>query len=116
MEDMASLYSQYLKICKQDDDTIREFNDRFNTLIGRIDSDFNQRTLFLDSTSIILKENSNPSSGTNSQQKLRRHNMVLVGFKKISNGVIPFPRSILFRTKMMSYGSMRNKNMISKRY
>jgi hypothetical protein len=46
--------------------------------------------------------------------------MVLVGLKKISNGVIPFPRSILFRTKMMSYGSMRKmlrkKNMISQRY
>jgi hypothetical protein len=40
MEDMASLYSQYLKICKQNDETVREFNDRFNTLLGRIDSDF----------------------------------------------------------------------------
>jgi hypothetical protein len=41
--------------------------------------------------------------------------MVLVGLKKISNGVIPFPK-----TKMVSYGSMRKslrkKNMISQRY
>ena len=40
MEDMASLYSQYLKICKQNDETVREFNDRFNTLLGLIDFDF----------------------------------------------------------------------------
>jgi hypothetical protein len=40
MEDMASLYSQYLNICKQNDEVVREFNDRFNTLLGRIDSDF----------------------------------------------------------------------------
>jgi hypothetical protein len=39
MEDMASLYSQYLKICKQNNETVREFNDRFNTLLSRIDSD-----------------------------------------------------------------------------
>jgi hypothetical protein len=40
MEDMASLYSQYLNICKQNHETVREFNDRFNTLLSRIDSDF----------------------------------------------------------------------------
>jgi hypothetical protein len=40
MEDMASIYSQYLNICKQNDEVVREFNDRFNTLLGRIDSDF----------------------------------------------------------------------------
>jgi hypothetical protein len=34
VENMASLYSQYLKICKQNDKNVREFNDRFNTLIG----------------------------------------------------------------------------------
>jgi hypothetical protein len=34
MEDMASLYSQYLKICKQNDETVREFNDMFNNLLG----------------------------------------------------------------------------------
>ena len=37
MEDMASLYSQYLKIFKQNDETVQEFNDKFNTLLGRID-------------------------------------------------------------------------------
>jgi hypothetical protein len=40
MEDMASLYSQYLNICKQNDEFVRKFNERFNTLLGRIDSEF----------------------------------------------------------------------------
>jgi hypothetical protein len=30
IESMATLYSQYIKICKQDDEDVREFNDRFN--------------------------------------------------------------------------------------
>jgi hypothetical protein len=47
MEDMASLYSQYLNICKQNDEVVREFNDRFNTLLGRIDSDFLPESIIL---------------------------------------------------------------------
>jgi hypothetical protein len=47
MEDMASLYSQYLKICKQNDEDVREFNDRFNTLLGRIDSNFQPESAIL---------------------------------------------------------------------
>jgi hypothetical protein len=47
MENMASLYSQYLKICKQDDETVREFNDRFNALPGRIDYDFQPKSVIL---------------------------------------------------------------------
>jgi hypothetical protein len=33
VENMASLYSQYLKISKENDEDVREFNDSFNTLI-----------------------------------------------------------------------------------
>jgi hypothetical protein len=47
MEDMASLYSQYLKICKNDDEIVREFNDRFNTLLGRIDFNFQPKSMIL---------------------------------------------------------------------
>jgi hypothetical protein len=47
MEDMASLYSQYLKIFKQDDEIVRKFNDKFNTLLGRIDSDFQPKNMIL---------------------------------------------------------------------
>jgi hypothetical protein len=37
---MASLYARYLEICKQDDEDVREFNDRFNSLLSRIDPNF----------------------------------------------------------------------------
>ena len=47
MEYMASLYSQCFKIYKQDDEIVREFNDRFNTLIGRIDSNFKPKSVIL---------------------------------------------------------------------
>jgi hypothetical protein len=47
MEDMTSLYSQYLKICKQNDEIVRDFNDRFNTLPGRIDSYFQPKRIIL---------------------------------------------------------------------
>jgi hypothetical protein len=47
MEDMESLYSQYLNICKQNDEVVREFNDIFNTLLGRIDSDFLPESVIL---------------------------------------------------------------------
>jgi hypothetical protein len=47
MENMASLYSQYLKICKQDDEDVREFNDRFNTLLGRIEPNFQPESAIL---------------------------------------------------------------------
>ena len=47
MEDLASLYSQYLNICKQNDEVVREFNDRFNNLLGRIDSDFLPESVIL---------------------------------------------------------------------
>jgi hypothetical protein len=33
-ENMTSLYSQYLKIYKQNNKDVMEFNDSFNTLIG----------------------------------------------------------------------------------
>jgi hypothetical protein len=35
-ESMASFYSQYLEVCKRTDENVREFNDRFNTLISAI--------------------------------------------------------------------------------
>jgi hypothetical protein len=38
IEDMAYLYSQYLGIFKQNNKTVREFNDIFNTLRVQIDS------------------------------------------------------------------------------
>jgi hypothetical protein len=34
VENMAALYARYIKICKQDDKDVREFNDRFNTLLS----------------------------------------------------------------------------------
>jgi hypothetical protein len=33
IESIVTLYSQYIKICKQDDEDVRDFNDRFNTLL-----------------------------------------------------------------------------------
>jgi hypothetical protein len=47
MEDTTSLYSQYLNIFKQNDEVVREFNDGFNTLLGRIDSDFLPKSAIL---------------------------------------------------------------------
>jgi len=44
---MASLYSQYLKICKQNDEDVGEFNDRFNTLLGRIEPKFQPKSAIL---------------------------------------------------------------------
>jgi hypothetical protein len=97
MEDMASLYSN-----------ISKFANKTTKLLGNLMTDlipylveliltFYQRALFSDSTSILSKETSNPSSGIDSLQTSRRHKMVLAGLKKISNGVIPFPRSILLQ-------------------
>jgi hypothetical protein len=43
----ASLYSQYLKICKQNNEDVREFNDRFNTLIGQLEPNFHQEGAIL---------------------------------------------------------------------
>jgi hypothetical protein len=68
---------------------------------------------------VIPKLGDNTSSGIDSLRTSRRHKMVLVELKKISSGVIPFPRSIFLTTKMLSYGSRRKtwkKNMISQRY
>jgi hypothetical protein len=48
VENMASLYSQHLKICKQNDENIREFNDRFNTLIGQLGTKFHQESTVLE--------------------------------------------------------------------
>ena len=48
VENMASLYSQHLKICKQNDENIREFNDRFNTLIGQLETKFHQESTVLE--------------------------------------------------------------------
>jgi hypothetical protein len=40
IECIATLYAQYIKICKQDDEDVREFNDRFNALLSRIEPNF----------------------------------------------------------------------------
>jgi hypothetical protein len=48
MEDMASLYSHYLNICKKNDEVVREFNDMFNSLLGRIDSEFLPESAILE--------------------------------------------------------------------
>jgi hypothetical protein len=47
VESMASIYSQYLKICKQSDEDVREFNDRFNTLISKLEPNFHQESTIL---------------------------------------------------------------------
>ena len=47
VESMASIYSQYLKICKQSDEDVREFNDRFNTLISKLEPKFHQESAIL---------------------------------------------------------------------
>jgi hypothetical protein len=40
IENMAALYARYIKNYKQDDEDVREFNDRFNTLLNRIEPNF----------------------------------------------------------------------------
>jgi hypothetical protein len=40
IESMATLYARYLKICKQDDEYVREFNDRFNSFLSQIEPNF----------------------------------------------------------------------------
>jgi hypothetical protein len=77
MENMASLYSQYLKICKQNDEDVREFNDRFNTLLGRIEPNFHQESTILQQYLNSLKENSNLPSRTDFLQTSRKHKMLL---------------------------------------
>jgi hypothetical protein len=47
VESMASIYSQYLKICKKSDEGVREFNDRFNTLIRKFEPKFFQESIIL---------------------------------------------------------------------
>jgi hypothetical protein len=42
-EIMASFYSQYLKVYKRIDEDAREFNDRFNTLISKIQPNFHPK-------------------------------------------------------------------------
>jgi hypothetical protein len=39
-ESLASFYSQYLEVCKQTNEDIREFNDRLNALISKLPLDF----------------------------------------------------------------------------
>jgi hypothetical protein len=46
-ESMASFYSQFLEVCKQTDEDVREFNDRFNTLISKLQPDFLPKSIVL---------------------------------------------------------------------
>jgi hypothetical protein len=46
-ESMASFYSQYLEVCKQTDEDVREFNDRFNTLISKLQPNFLPKSVIL---------------------------------------------------------------------
>jgi hypothetical protein len=40
IESMVVLYARYIEICNQDDEYVRKFNDRFNTLLSRIEPNF----------------------------------------------------------------------------
>jgi hypothetical protein len=44
---MDSLYSQFLEACKQTDEDVREFNDRFNTLINKLEPNFLPKSIIL---------------------------------------------------------------------
>jgi hypothetical protein len=44
---MASFYSQFLEACKQTDENVREFNDRFNTLINKLEPNFLPKSIIL---------------------------------------------------------------------
>jgi hypothetical protein len=46
-ESMDSLYSQFLEACKQTDKDVREFNDRFNTLINELEPNFLPKSIIL---------------------------------------------------------------------
>jgi hypothetical protein len=46
-ESMASFYSQYLEVCKRTDENIREFNDRLNTLISKLQPNFHSKSTIL---------------------------------------------------------------------
>jgi hypothetical protein len=44
---MASFYSQFLEVFKQIDEDVREFNDRFNILISKLEPDFLPKSIVL---------------------------------------------------------------------
>jgi hypothetical protein len=46
-ESMDSLYSRFLEACKQTDEDVREFNDRFNTLINKHEPSFLTKSIIL---------------------------------------------------------------------
>jgi hypothetical protein len=58
-ESMDSLYSQFLEACKQTNEDVRGFNDRFNTLLHKLEPNFLPKSMilqhYLDSFEGILQ-------------------------------------------------------------